>query len=60
MLLKDKKIGFCITGSFCTLDKALQQIKKLKEHGADIYPVFSYTVATTDTRYTTAKNSEKR
>ena len=60
MLLKDTKIGVCITGSFCTLDKALQQIKKLKEHGADIYPVFSYTVATTDTRYTTAKEFREK
>lgn len=54
MLLEGKKIGFCVTGSFCTLDAVLPQMKKLKEEGADVWPVFSYTVASTDTRFTTA------
>lgn len=56
MLLADKKIGFCITGSFCTFDKIIPQIGKLKEEGAEIYPIFSFSVAHTDTRFTTAKD----
>jgi dipicolinate synthase subunit B len=55
LLLKGKKIGFCITGSFCTFDAVLPQIKRLKEEGADLYPIFSNTVASTDTRFTTAR-----
>jgi dipicolinate synthase subunit B len=55
MLLEEKKIGFCVTGSFCTLDAVLPQMKKLKEEGADVYPIFSYSIASTDTRFTTAQ-----
>ncbi len=43
-----------MTGSFCTLDAVLPQIKLLKEEGAEIFPVFSNAIATTDTRFTTA------
>ena len=31
MLLKDKKIGFALTGSFCTFEKTIPQISKLIE-----------------------------
>jgi dipicolinate synthase subunit B len=54
-LLKGKKIGFCVTGSFCTLDAVLPQIKLLKEEGAELFPVFSTAITTTDTRFTTAR-----
>ncbi len=60
MLLKGKKIGICFTGSFCTLDSVLPQMKKIKEQGADLYPVLSYAVASTDTRFTTAKAFRKQ
>ena len=55
MLLKGKKIGFCVTGSFCTLDAVLPQIQLLKEEGAELFPVFSNAISTTDTRFTTAR-----
>ena len=55
LLLKGIKIGICFTGSFCTLASVLPQMKKLKEHGAELYPVLSNAVASTDTRFTTAK-----
>ena len=55
MLLKGKKIGFCVPGSFCTLDAVLPQIKLLKEEGAELFPVFSTAITTTDTRFTTAR-----
>ncbi len=53
--MKGKKIGFCVTGSFCTLDAVLPQIKLLKEEGAELFPVFSTAITTTDTRFTTAR-----
>ena len=28
MLLKDKKIGFALTGSFCTFEKTITQISR--------------------------------
>jgi dipicolinate synthase subunit B len=55
MLLEGKKIGFCVTGSFCTLDAVLPQMKRLKEEGADVVPILSYSVSSMDTRFTTAK-----
>lgn len=54
MSFEGKKIGFCITGSFCTLKSIIPQIQKLHALGADIYPIFSYAVATMDTRFTSA------
>jgi len=33
MELKDKKIGFCLTGSFCTFKNTIKQIKKIIEKG---------------------------
>ena len=60
MLLKGIKIGICFTGSFCTLDSVLPQMIKLKEEGAELYPVFSYAVASTDTRFTTAEDFREK
>lgn len=45
------KIGVVLTGSHCTMDAARQQVVKLKEAGAIIYPVLSYTVDRTDNRF---------
>jgi dipicolinate synthase subunit B len=55
MNIAGKKIGFGLTGSFCTLDKALTQMEKLAFLGADIIPVLSYMVDSTDTRFGTAQ-----
>lgn len=51
MNLKGKKIGFAVTGSFCTLTQALAAAEMLKEEGADLYPVFSEAVQTMDTKF---------
>lgn len=45
-----KNVGFALTGSFCTLDKAFEAIRKLQPH-YEIYPILSETVAATDTRF---------
>ena len=49
--MKDVKIAFCITGSFCTFKKILQPIKTLVELGASVQPIFSDIVYNTDTRF---------
>lgn len=51
MSLNNVKIGFALTGSFCTFDKIIPIIGKLKEQGAFVTPIFSEKVQTTDTRY---------
>ncbi|MBM7572077.1 dipicolinate synthase subunit B [Aquibacillus albus] len=56
MSLKGKKIGFGITGSHCTYEEVFPQIEKLVELGAEVVPVASYTVQTTDTKFGKAKD----
>lgn len=56
MSLKGIKVGFCITGSFCTFDQVIPQVKKLVEDGAEVVPIFSYSVDTMDTRFYAAKD----
>ncbi|MBE5906896.1 MAG: dipicolinate synthase subunit B [Lachnospiraceae bacterium] len=48
------KIGFGITGSFCTFAKILPVIQSLAIEGYDLYPIFSPAAATYDTRFTEA------
>ncbi|MDI3508535.1 MAG: dipicolinate synthase subunit [Clostridiales bacterium] len=53
MSLTGKRIGMGITGSFCTFDKVLPQIQKMVDDGADVIPILSNVVSTTDTRFMT-------
>ena len=55
MDLKDKKIGFAMCGSFCTFKRAVAELEKLAETGADIMPIMSPVSAVTDTRFGTAE-----
>lgn len=47
----NKTIGFAFCGSFCTLKKAVEQLKILKSEGYNIIPIFSEIVYNTDTRF---------
>lgn len=49
--LKDVKIGFALTGSYCTFAQVLPEIKVLTDEGAEIYPIVSENVSKTDTRF---------
>ncbi|WLR52388.1 dipicolinate synthase subunit B [Bacillus tianshenii] len=51
MSLKDRRIGFGLTGSHCTYDAVVPQIQKLVDAGADVLPVVSFTVQNTTTRF---------
>jgi len=52
--LAECKIGFAITGSFCTFAKIKEELKILKSTGADITPVFSFNTQITDSRFAVA------
>ena len=54
MKLADCRIGFAITGSFCTFAKVKEELKKLEATGADITPVFSFNTQITDSRFAVA------
>lgn len=56
MLLTNKKIGYGITGSFCTFHKMIEAVKKLTQEGADVYPVMSEMSYSTDTRFGRAED----
>ena len=45
------KIGYALTGSFCTFEKSLLQMKKLKENGVEIVPIMSFNAYNLDTRF---------
>lgn len=51
MDIKGKKIGIALTGSFCTFDKMFQELQKLKDAGADIYPIMSDASQTIESRF---------
>ena len=46
-----KTIGFGLTGSFCTLREAIDEMEKLAATGCEILPVISPSVTLTDTRF---------
>lgn len=60
MDLSGKKIGFAVTGSFCTLGIALAEAKKLVEAGAEVYPIFSENVQSMDTKFGLAKDWQEQ
>lgn len=60
MKLSGCNIGFAITGSFCTFDKIIPQIKVLIDEGAKITPIFSYNAYNFDTRFAVAKDFIKK
>jgi len=45
------KIGVVLTGSHCTVGEVLPFIQELKDEGGQIFPIFSYTVDHTDSRF---------
>lgn len=51
MNLNGIRLGFVVTGSHCTMKSILTEITKLVKEGADVYPVVSYSISTTDTRF---------
>lgn len=51
MRLKDIRVGFALTGSHCTLDEVMTQVKILINEGASVIPIISTEVDSTDTRY---------
>lgn len=46
-----KTIGYALTGSHCTLDEVMPQIKRFVDAGANVIPILSHSVLTTETRF---------
>ena len=56
MDLSDIRVGFALTGSFCTFSAVLPEIKNLSDMGAQITPIMSETAYRTDTRFGKAED----
>ncbi|TYQ13235.1 UNVERIFIED_CONTAM: dipicolinate synthase subunit B [Acetivibrio alkalicellulosi] len=56
MLLEGIKIGFALTGSFCTIDKVIPEIEKIVSNGGKVYPIVSESVDKLDTRFGKAED----
>lgn len=55
MEVKGKKIGFVLTGSFCTFKKTIPKIKELIKKEANIIPIMSFNSYKLDTKFGKAK-----
>jgi dipicolinate synthase subunit B len=53
--LENVRIGFALTGSFCTFEKAKAAAAELIAEGAILTPIFSFNAATMNTRFGNSK-----
>ncbi len=53
------KIGFALTGSFCTFDKVIRELEKLTEM-YDVTPIMSPAAFSTDTRFGSAESFREK
>ena len=58
--LQGVRIGFAMTGSFCTFQHAFAQAEYLVSCGAQLLPIMSYHAAQTSTRFGDAKAQRER
>lgn len=56
MDFKGIRVGFVLTGSFCTFKKVIPKMKELKEKNADIIPIMSYNAYHLDTKFGKAED----
>ena len=56
MNVKGKKIGYVLTGSFCTFNKTIPIMKELAEMGAEIVPIMSFNSYELDTKFGKAQD----
>lgn len=56
MELNGKRIGFAMTGSFCTFKCTIPKIKELVEAGANVLPILSFHAYDMDTKFGEAQD----
>ena len=54
--LEGKRIGFVMTGSFCTFRKTIDELKKIVNLGAKVVPIMSENSYTMDTKFGKAED----
>lgn len=56
MNLENKRIGFVMTGSFCTFKKTIEELKKIVKLNAKVIPIMSYNAYSLDTKFGKAQD----
>ncbi|MBQ9695681.1 MAG: dipicolinate synthase subunit B [Oscillospiraceae bacterium] len=56
MRFDNVRIGFAMTGSFCTFSHAFAQMEALRDLGAELIPILSFHAAQIDTRFGSAED----
>lgn len=56
MNLEGKKVGFAFTGSFCTFNAIIEELKELVKKGAIVIPIMSFNSYNIDSKFGTAKD----
>ena len=49
-------IGYALCGSYCTFERSISELKKLRSAGYQIQPIMSENASSTDTRFGKAEN----
>ena len=60
MNVEGKNIGFALTGSFCTFNKTIEQIKKLVDNGANVYSIMSFNSYKIDSKFGKADDFKEK
>lgn len=55
-----KTVGYAVTGSHCTLAEIMPQVKRFVDDGAEVVPIISNTVMSTDTRFGNSEDWQKQ
>lgn len=58
--LENIKLGFALSGSFCTFNDIFNPMKKLIDEGAEVFPIMSENASTINTRFGDSKEFIKR
>lgn len=58
--MKSITVGFALTGSFCTFERAIKQIEYLISKGISVIPIMSFNASYIDTRFGKARDFTKR
>jgi len=56
MDIKNKKIGFALTGSFCTFDATIPLIEELVKLGGTVLPIMSFNAYNIDSKFGNAQD----
>ena len=59
-IIKGMRIGYAVTGSFCTFSRSFEQAEILAGMGAELIPIMSGNASSIDTRFGTAEENFRR